>query len=237
MAESSTKIRILSAGAPKLGVSRCAEAFTRRTGHAVGVEFDTAPVLRERVDKGEAAADLLVAPVALMADLAALGKVVAEKEVVIGSVTAGVAIRKGADVPDISSAETLRQALLDADAVLYNVASSGQYIAGLIERLGIAAEIASRTERLPTGAAVMKRLAEGTAPDEIAFGQIPEIRRFEGGGVSLVGPLPAEIGKKTAYAAALLADAENRDAAGALLAFMDTPDGRRICADSGLEPV
>lgn len=228
-------IRILSAGAPKQGVGRCAETFTRNTGHEVDITFATAPVLRERVEGGGAAADLLVAPVALVQEFAAAGLVADGTAVTIGSVTAGVAVRQGDAIPDLSSVESLRAALLEANAVLYNMASSGQYIAGMIEKLGIVGQIEAKTERLPTGAAVMRRLAEGKAPREIGFGQITEIRRFEGDGIALVGPLPAEIGKKTAYAVCLLACAAAKEAAPALLAFMDGAVARQIYAESGLE--
>ena len=81
----------------------------------------------------------------------------------------------------------------------------------------------------------MKRLAGGSAPREIAFGQITEIRRFEGEGVVLVGPLPAEVGKKTSYAACLLAGAAAMEPARTLLAFMGGADARKIYAESGLE--
>jgi molybdate transport system substrate-binding protein len=226
-------IRILSAGAPKQGVGDCAKSFAGETGNEVDVTFATAPVLRERLEKGEAAADLLVAPIALVNDCVAAGRIERGTDFVVGSVTAGVAVREGAAAPDISSVDSLKAALLAADAVLYNVASSGQHIAGMMERLGLAEKLAAKTERLPTGSAVMERLAEGTAPSEIAFGQITEISRFEGGGVKLVGPLPAEVGKKTTYAAGLLAGAA--EPARALLAFMDTPEARRIYADAGLE--
>jgi len=226
-------IRILSAGAPKQGVGDSARSFTRATGHDVDVTFATAPVLRERVEGGAAAADLLVAPVALMTDCLAAGRVEQGTDIVIGSVTAGVAVREGATPPDISSVDSLKAALLTADAVLYNVASSGQHIASMMERLGLTEALARTTERLATGSAVMERLAEGTAASEIAFGQITEISRFEGGGVTLVGPLPTEVGKKTTYAAGLLAGAA--EPARALLAYMDTPEARRIYADAGLE--
>lgn len=228
-------IRILSAGAPKLGIGRCAEAFTRKTGTEVDVTFATAPVLRERAEGGETAADLLVAPVSLMSECVTAGHVVEGTEVVIGSVTAGVAVRDGAAVPDISSADALRAALLDADAVIYNVASSGQHIAEMVERLGIAAAIESRIERCPTGGAVMARLARGRALREIGFGQITEIRRFESEGVTLVGPLPPPLGKRTNYAAGLLAGAAAAEPALTLLAFMDGAEARRIYAEAGLE--
>ena len=233
MADASAKIRILSAGAPKLGVARCASSFTRKTGHEVDVAFATAPVLRERVERGEAAADLLVAPVSLMDDCVAGGHVERGTDIIIGSVTAGVAVRDGVPPPDISSVEAFKTALLAADAVFYNMASSGQHIADMIERLGLAKELAGKTERLPSGSGVMVRLAEGKAPSEIGFGQITEISRFEGGGVVLVGPLPHEVGKKTTYAVGLLAGAT--DHARALLAFMGTPEARQTYTGAGLE--
>jgi len=227
-------IRILSAGAPKLGVGRSAGSFSRKTGHEVDIEFATAPILRERVQGGGAEADILVAPIALMNELMAGGHVEGGTVVVVGSVTAGVAVREGVPLPDISSVEAFKATLLSADAVFYNQASSGQHITGMLEKLGLAQELAARTELFANGSAVMVRLAEGTAPREIGFGQITEIRRFEGGGVSLVGPLPAEVGKKTTYAAGLLAGAAAASAR-ALLAFMDTAEARRIYAEAGLE--
>ena len=226
-------IRILSAGAPKLGVERCASAFARKTGHKVDVSFATAPVLRERMAKGEVAADLLVAPVALMNDWVTGGQVEPGTEVVVGSVTVGIAVRVGVSSPDISSVAALKVALLAADAVYYNTASSGQHIAEMLEHLGIADRIEPKVERFPTGAAVMVRLAEGKAACEIGFGQITEIRRFEGGGVSLAGPLPAEVGKKTTYAAGLLPGAV--ETIRAVLTFMDSAEARQIYAEAGLE--
>lgn len=230
----SATISILSAGAPKIGVGRCAKAFSRKTGHEVDLVFATAPALREQLEAGKVTADILVAPVPHMTDYARDGRIVAGTEVVVGSVTAGVAVRKGTPKPDLSSVESFRQALLAADAVIYNTASSGQFVEGMIEGLGLAGALAGKTERVPTGTAVMVRLAEGTAASEIGFGQITEIRRFEDV-VTVVGPLPVEIGKKTTYAAGLLAGAAAFEAARALLDFLASPEARRICAEAGLE--
>lgn len=227
-------IRILSAGAPKLGVGRCARSFAQKTGLDVDVEFATAPALREMIERGDAGADILVAPVPHMEEYTSSGQVVDGTQAAVGAVRAGVAIRAGAQQPDLSSVESLKQALLDADAVLYNTASSGQYIENLLERLGLAAALASKTERFPNGTAVMVRLAQGKAAREIGFGQITEIKRFEDG-IELVGPLPEEIGKTTSYAAGLLTAAAAPEKARALLDFLASPEAKRICAEAGLE--
>ncbi len=234
MADETMNIRILSAGAPKGGVGACAEAFASATGGEVSVEFATAPVLRERVEGGGAAADIVVAPVPDLQRFDEAGLTVAGTGVPVGSVRAGVAVRAGAPAPDISSAAAFEKALLAADEIVYNEASSGRYIADLLKRLGLADALRDKTVRVPNGAAAMKHLA-GSSGAVIGFGQIPEIRRITGEGVALVGPLPEPLGKTTTYAAGLLAGAASPDAARALLDFMATPEARRLCAEAGLE--
>ena len=64
--ESAEHVQVLSAGAPKGGVSKCAEVFSRETAHRVAYRFATAPVLRAQVEAGEAEADVVVAPVPSM---------------------------------------------------------------------------------------------------------------------------------------------------------------------------
>jgi molybdate transport system substrate-binding protein len=227
-------MQILSAGAPKGGVAKCAEAFSRETRHQVAYRFATAPVLRAQVTQGEAEADIVVAPVPSMQAFEAKGRVVAGSTVVVGSVQAGMAVRDGVPDPDISTSEAFRETILNAESLVCNEASSGIYIIELMERLGIADAVAAKMTRLPTGAAVLQHLAESDATGEIGFGQIPEIRRFEGKGVRLVGPLPREIGKVTTYAAGALSDARAPHAAAAFVEFLATPAAKQIFVENGV---
>lgn len=228
-------IRILSAGAPKLGVSRCTELFTDRTGLTVGLEFATAPVVRERVEGGAADADIVVAPVGDIARFAADGWTVADSDVAIGSVKAGIAVHERTAPPDIGSVEAMETALLAADAVVFNEASSGRYIAEMLQRLGLAERLAGKTVRVPNGAAVIDYLTAHPESNAIGFGQVPEIRRFVGKGVQLVGPLPEPVARTTSYAAALLNDAASPDAARDLLRFIAAPDARPVLEAAGLD--
>lgn len=236
--ESARPIVVLSTGAPKGGVSGCAAAFRERTGRAAEVSFVTAPVLQRQVADGSARADVVVAPVARMDAFEAAGKVVPGIRSVLGSVKAGVVIRKGAAVPDISSAESLKAAILAADSIVYNEATSGQYIVQMMENLGVAEGIRDRVTTVPNGSAVMMHLAESDVENEIGFGQLTEIRLHEDRGVAveLVGALPDEIGNVTTYCAAVFAGAEDPEAAKALVEFMGSPDGQAICRATGLAP-
>jgi molybdate transport system substrate-binding protein len=47
------------------------------------------------------------------------------ERVELGRVGVGVAVRAGAPVPDISNTEALKRAILAADSIVYNRASTG----------------------------------------------------------------------------------------------------------------
>ncbi|MDH3965461.1 MAG: substrate-binding domain-containing protein [Rhodospirillales bacterium] len=228
-------LKVLSAGAPKTGVSRCAEAFFRQTGRRVEIDFATAPVLRGRVARGQVDADVVVAPLPVLREFLASGRALPDRSTVLGSIRAGVVVRAGAPVPDLSSVEAFKQALLAADSLVYNQASSGLYIAQLMERLGIAEAAEAKTTRVPTGAAVMRHLARSRAAREIGFGQITEIRLHLDQGLELAGPLPAEIGKVTTYAAGILAEARAPDVAVNFTRFLGSPWATETFAATGVE--
>jgi molybdate transport system substrate-binding protein len=236
--KSDRPIIVLSTGAPKGGVSGCSQAFQDRIGRAVEVSFVTAPVLHKQVAEGSAQADVIVAPVARMDEFEAAGNVVPGIRQIVGSVKAGVVVREGAPAPDISSAESLKAAILAADSVVYNEATSGQYIVQMMKRLGIAETITDKVTTVPNGSAVMMHLAESTNENEIGFGQLTEIRVHEDRGVAvkLVGALPAAVENITTYCAAVFATAADPEAAKQLVAFIGSPEGQAICRATGLEP-
>ena len=225
-------IRILSAGAPKIGVRKCAEVFAAQTGGDFEIEFATAPVLKQRVGGGEANANVVVAPLATMENFSSEG--LAEPVGPIGSVTAGVVIRNGGPAPDLSTVESFVAAMLGADSLVYNEASSGQYIASMIDKLCITEQVAVKVVRAKTGSAVMEHLAKDTAANEIGFGPITEIRLKEDLGVHLVGPLPDAVGKVTTYAVAVLVGSPIPESADALAAFMTSADGKEIMVATGV---
>jgi molybdate transport system substrate-binding protein len=226
-------IRVLSADAPKTGLRACAEAVTAGTGQKFEIVLATAPAIRERVVSGTADADILVAPLAFLEDFASAGHVDPRSISVIGSVTVGVVVRNGAREPDLASVEAFTEALLAADSVIYNTASSGLYVASMIEGLGLADRLAAKTVIVRTGAAVMQNLAVDPG-DAIGFGHVTEIRLHDALGTHLVGPLPEAIGRKTPYAAGVSTAAPRPDAARSLIDFMVSADGKALFVATGV---
>lgn len=233
---SENEIKILSAGAPKTAVALCAEAFSKKTGIAVSFEFATAPVLREIIGTGASDAEIVIAPIAAADSFDADDHTVPNSGSIVGSVKAAVTIKNGAIEPDLTSGETLKQAMLDTESLVYNVASSGQYIATMIEQMGIADQVADKTTRTKTGSAVMQHLDASDLTNEIGFGQATEIQVQidKGLDVKLLGTLPKDVENVTSFRSALLAPAADNQAAKDLLNFIASEEGQVICKSTGL---
>jgi ABC-type molybdate transport system substrate-binding protein len=228
-------VHVLSAGAPKLGIGSCVDAYTGESGRAVEVEFATGKVIRARVTAGEAHADLVVAPVETLAEFARHGHTQGPTTT-LGSVRTAMVVPAGAAAPDLTKTEDLRAALLRADEVVINEASSGAHVTRGLETLGLAPALADRMVRVANGAAVMERVAGGVPGRIVGFGQLTEIQRQAHLGVRPGGALPPELARLTTYGAALLAGGALRSPAWELLGFLGQARAAALLAAAGLEP-
>jgi molybdate transport system substrate-binding protein len=227
-------LRILSADAPKAGLRKNAETFSRETGIAHEIELLTGPKIKERVLSGTIDVDLVIIPRPQFDDLTGAGFLDPNDITVIGHVTVGVTVRNGAREPDLSSVEGFKRSVLAADRLIYNTASSGQYIHQMFERLGMAEVVSQKATILGTGKAAMEALAADTTGTAIGFGHVTEIRLHDSLGTHLVGPLPGEIGRQTPYAGGVLSKAPNPDTARRFLAFLVSPGGRETFTETGV---
>lgn len=225
-----TPVRVLSAGAMEPGLEAAVARFRATGGAPVRITYATAPQLRERLAAGETP-DLLIAPVGLVNELAAAGRLAGERAT-LGRIGVGVAVRKDAPVPEIGDLAAFRRAVEEAERVIFNRASTGLYLERLFERLGLAAMVTPKAARTTTGAEVLQRLQEGSGR-ELGLAPITEILQVPE--VRYVGPLPPEAQNHTAYAAALLPGGP--PGAAALFAHLSGPEARAAFATSGIEAV
>src|SRR5437773_7334942 len=206
-------IRIISTGAVEPGLAKVADQFKRETNNRVRIQFFAAvPQLERRLSVGEPA-DVLVGPAGLMNDQLRRGKVDAEAHAFIGRVGIGVTVRAAAPDPDIATLDRFKQSLLGADSIVYNHASTGLYLEKLFDLLGIAEQLKMKTTRYVNSTQVLEHVIGGKGI-EIGFGTITEIRQFEPKGLKLVGPLPEQGQKSTAYFARVVRDAPEGEVAG-----------------------
>jgi molybdate transport system substrate-binding protein len=232
------EIRVLSAGSLKLAVDHLLPDFQKSSGDTVTIEYGTAGAIAGRIQKGELA-DVVIASRSQLETLESQGKVAPGSRVNIASVGVGVAIRKGAPKPDISSVEAFKRALISAQSVGYvNPAlgsSSGIYVAAMLERLGIAQDLKSKTKLVTVGSdidSVFQGVANGEI--EMQIGQISEI--VISPGVDLAGPLPDAIQNLTFLAAGVVAASKAPGPANAFIKFIASPAAAAVLKAEGFQP-
>jgi molybdate transport system substrate-binding protein len=232
---SNAKISVLSAGAVKPGMVKVIDAFRRATARDVRITFATAPVIlkRKRIGAGDSL-DVIIAPPAVLDEWVKVGKAAPGDRVTIGRIGVGVMVRAGAPLPRITTVDEFKQALLSAESVVYNQASTGIYLEKLFERLGIAEHLKTKTVRYPDAAAVLDHIRKGRG-DKIGLGATTVILEGENKGLTFVGPLPPEIQNYTTYAATVVAAGSGSEAAREFVRYLTAPVAQKVFAAAGIQ--
>ena len=230
-AAAAAELTVMSVGAVKSPFVAVAGAWEKATGNSVTATFNPAGDVRRKLAAG-ATADIVILPREDFADLERDGAVVAGSRRNLGGVAMAAAVKKGAPVPDVSTAEALKRTLLEAKSVTYmdpERGTSGKHFdETVLRRLGIRDEVRAKA-RLGEGGYIAEKVARGEV--EIAFHNLTEILPVEG--VTLVGLLPAELQRPTVYSGAVMKNARAAAEAQALLDALASPEGRKAFLDRG----
>jgi molybdate transport system substrate-binding protein len=227
-------IRLLSVGAVQNAVRPLAADFSKDTGHKIVFTVGSPAVVAQKIKDGEIFDAVIVSEPA-MDRLDKEGIVNPESRVRLANTGIGVAVRAGAPAPNLATPDAFKQALLAAKSVAYidpaSGGSSGIYVAGLLDKLGVADQVKPKT-KLKHGGYVADLIVAGEA--ELGIHQISEIVPVKE--VTLVGPLPAEIQNYTVYAAGLGTSAKDVEAAKALIKALTGPAAADVLKSRGMEP-
>jgi molybdate transport system substrate-binding protein len=224
-------VRVLSTLALQGAVRSLAGQYQAETGMRIDADFAPTLALLERLHGGEGA-DIVILTKQALADLAAQGSVVAASCVDLARSFVGIAVKAGAAHPDIATEAALRATLLGARAIAYSrLGASGIFFAGLIERLGIAAEINARAKIIPQGFTA-ERLLTGEA--DLAVQQISELKQIAD--IEVIGPIPHELQTAAVFSAGRLKASTLTAPSDALLKFLASPEVAPALRESGLEP-
>ncbi len=236
IAAQAAEVKVLSARGFLPVMEDLGPKFERATGHKLAITFDIPRAIVKRVQNGETADVVIITP-------PEIDSFVKDRKAVAGNVTEiarsgiGVAVRKGATKPDISSPEALKRTLLAAKSITYsNPALGGAaaiHFAKVLDRLGIANEMKSKTVFASKAAAVGPMVANGEA--EIGVLQFQLL--FSVPGIDIVGPLPGDLQATTEFSAAIMSGAREAEASKALISFLRTPEAAAVIKAKGMEPV
>jgi molybdate transport system substrate-binding protein len=210
--------------------------FERANGHTIRAVYAPSGALIPRFERGE--------PVdVFLTDSTAIDALIRQGKIVVGRIDLartgiGIAVRKGAARPDVSSAEALKRALIAAKTVGYAAPSGGSitaaHIMGVFEKLGIAAEMAPKARLSAGGPNGRVSVLVSSGQAEIGLQQVSEL--MSNPEVEVIGMLPSELQQTTLYSAGVTTSAREAQAARALIAALTAPSAATVYKTRGLDP-
>jgi molybdate transport system substrate-binding protein len=224
-------LQVLAGGAIAGPLSELAAQYESAAGQRIVFRFGTTPVLINLATTG-GPFDLGVFPVDVMQDAAARARFVSGPTTDIARVGLGIAVRAGARKPDIGTADTLRQALLDAQTVASIPASAGGTQAlRVFEALGIGEEMKTRIK----GYATPAQFVQGVAGGEAELG-IFLLNVLTAPGLDVAGPVPVDLHQEVVFTAAVAGRTKSAQAAKAFIAYLRTPTSIALLKTRGMTP-
>ena len=224
-------LRGISSMATRQLLAELVAAYAQRSDCAIAIESVGGVDAAKRVQAGEPF-DLVFLASDAIDKLIVAGHIDARSKVDLVRSGVAVAVRAGAQQPDISSEKAVRQAVLAARSISYSTGPSGVALGQLFERWGIADIIRERIVQAPPGVPVGTLVARGEV--ELGFQQLSELIRVQG--ITLVGPLPPEIQITTTFSAGICTGSMQAPVARDLLDFMASAQAADAKRRQGMEP-
>ena len=225
-----SSVRVLSTLAVMGAMRELTARYESETGVAVSADFSPTVALLERLRGGEVA-DIAILTAQGTQEMIAAGVVQPGTQTDIARSFVGIAVKAGSPKPDIGSVDAFKASMVAARSVAFSkIGASGIFFAGLLDRLGISADVNAVV--VPSGFTA-ERLISGEA--ELAVQQISELMVVPG--IEVVGPLPADIQTVATFSAGILSNSSKPELANALLRFLASPEIAATLRASGLEPV
>ena len=228
-AHAQTEITLIAPGGIRAPIEQLIPAFEQKTGYKVTATFRSGGGTTRQVVHGDAFDVPIVQPP--YPDVIASGNVVESTATPLAAVAVGVAVKKGAPQPDISTVEGVKKMLLSAKSIVCPDAAAGAAagvsINEMLKKLGIDEQVEPRLRRVrgtgPGGSGggtlVSGMVARGEAEIGMTF-----ISEMTDPGIDIVGTLPKEISPRTTLVGFVSAHAKNPEAAKALLKYLSSPE-------------
>ncbi len=208
-------------------------AYLKQSGINARIESVGGVDAAKRVAAGEPF-DVVILGSDAIDKLMATGHLLAGSRVDLVKSPVAVAMKRGATYADISSGNSLRDALLKAKSVSYSTGPSGIYLAQLFEKMGIADQVKAKTVVPPPGVPVGSLVAKGEV--QLGFQQFSELINLAG--ITILGNLPDEVAFITTFSAGVPANAsvDAQRAVEQFLAFANSPQAISIKQSQGMNP-
>lgn len=241
IARAQTEVTLIAPGGIRAPIEQLIPGFEKKTGYKVNATFGSGGGTKQQVVRGDVFDVPIVQPP--YPDVIASGNVVESTATPLASVAVGVAVKKGAPKPDISSAEAVKKMLLSAKSIVCpdgaTGAAAGVGINEMLKRLGIDEQIESKLTRPhgngPGGAGGGAVVSTMVGKGEVEIG-MTFISEMNDPGIDIVGPLPRDVLPWTTLVGFVSTHAKNPAAAKALLQYLTSPEAAAAYKAAGMQP-
>jgi molybdate transport system substrate-binding protein len=225
------QITVLCSSGLKAVIEDLVPKFERATKHTVVVKYGLAAVLKQRIEGGEAFDVAFVTP-AVLDELIAHGKIATDTRTTIAKSGLAIAIRAGAAKTDISTVDAFKRALLNAKSIAYaKEGASGVAFAALIQRLGIADDLKSKSRLTTTGEEISASVASG----DVEFGVLPLSEILSAKGIELLAMFPPDVQSYIVMVGGVNAASTHAKTGRELIAYVTTPAALSVIKAKGME--
>ena len=227
------ELKVFSGGPFEAAFHELAKEFEASTGNRLVIEYGTAPQLQQKLTDN-VSGDLMLTATNLMTRPENQAKLVDGTMALLGKGGVGIMVKKGNTLSPMNASESFRNAVLQADRLIYNKASTGLYIDQLFKKIGLADKLESKTERFVNGDDAIQRVIRGSG-NEIGFGAIAEIKLNESKGVTLVGSLPDEYQNYTNYSGAVMKTSKHPKETLQLMEYLQSEKSKALFKRTGID--
>jgi molybdate transport system substrate-binding protein len=207
--------------------------FEAKSGHKVKATFGSGLGTKKQVASGEAFDVPILQPP--YPEVLASGNVVAGSATTLANVAVGVAVRKGAHRPDVSTSAAVKRTLLAAKSIAYpnpaGGAAAGVSFDETLRKLGIAAQVEPKLKRAQGGARAMEMAAKGEVEIGVTF-----VSEMNDPGIEIVGPFPRDISPPTTLVGFVSSHAKEAASAKALLDYLSSPGAAAVYKAHRMQP-
>jgi molybdate transport system substrate-binding protein len=230
-AAQTAELHVMISDSVKTVVEELTPQIEQAIGRKLVLQFNSSKNLRDKIQAGEPF-DAAIVTAEVLDDLIKLGKIAPGGRTVIAHTGIGMGVRAGTTKPDISTAESMRRTLMNANSISFNPSgASAVHTNDMFARLGIAQAVKSKLLLSSEPGRPQMDVADGKS--EVVFSLIPEIKFFPG--VELVGPVPAEFQAEIVTVGGVASNTHDAAGAAALIKFLTSPAAAPVMKAKGME--
>jgi molybdate transport system substrate-binding protein len=210
--------------------------FEAKTGYKVKLRIGNGVGTKQEAEKGDPYDVFVILPPFDAAMKS--GNLDPKTATTLGYFVLGLTVKKGTPLPDISTGESVKRALVNAKSMVTvdpEQGSVGVATGEAMKKMAITEQVKGKIKYVANGGLVSKSVTDGES--EIGMGPyVSDLMGNKNPDLVIVGGLPKEASTPTAIVAVVSTHAKDPAAAKALIQYLNTPEAYAVYKSMGILP-